>query len=119
MNTRQVKVLMLAFADPETERLVTIPDGEYDSDISLLETVFQFGQNEFAFGPEKNTSPSVSMGDVAELDDGRLFVCAAAGWDEITQEQLAIYRQVPRRDRSFCSLVLGKGRGEPLPECSK
>lgn len=97
----KVKVYMLAFCDGnDTIREVTIPDDEPAS----VDQVFYFGQNEFAFGPEKNTTPSVSMGDVIEWEDG-LYMVATAGFSQISSEQFEEYKALPRRDRLFHELT--------------
>ncbi len=77
-----IQVEMLAFGDGQL-RTVEIPDAEAagcDTE-GLLELVFYYGQNDFQPRP----MPSVSVGDVARLPDGRRFECAGFGWEEITR----------------------------------
>ena len=110
----QVKVLMLAFEDDGVVRMVEVPDSDLPLHIQgvdphffenhVLEKVFYYGQNDFAVGPEKNTTCSVSAGDVVEFED-RFFLCAMAGWKEINETQLEEYKSLPRRDRHFCGLM--------------
>lgn len=101
-------------------RPVTVPDEEcQDADVfHILERIFHWGQNmhqnigsrningfEGDYG-DWNLIPccSVSMGDVAELY-GKLYLCKACGWEEITPEQLAEYKEIPRLDRCLCDLM--------------
>jgi len=105
VKAMQVKVHMLAFAE-DTIREVTIPEKKGISESELLESVFYYGQNDFAIGPEKNTTCSVSAGDVVELADGRLFVTALVGFKPINAKQLEWLKAMPRRDRHFCTLVI-------------
>jgi hypothetical protein len=102
----QFKVHMLAFeVEPDTIRMVEVPDEEVKENIwERLEQVFYYGQNDFAIGPEKNTTCSVSMADVVEID-GKYYICAACGFHEITSEEFEAFKQVDRRDRSFHALV--------------
>lgn len=60
-----VKVYMIANCEPGTIRTVSVPDDQAHQGgaESLLELVFQYGQNDFQ--PQK--MPSVSVGDVIEL----------------------------------------------------
>jgi hypothetical protein len=104
----KIKVHMLAFEDAGTIREVTLPDDLVVSgEGELLEKVFYFGQNDFAIGPELNTACSVSVGDVVELSDRRLFVVAPCGFKQITTEQLIQLVVMPQRDRHFCDIVSG------------
>ena len=102
----KIKVHMLAFEkEPNTIRMVEIPDEEVKDNIwERLEQVFYYGQNDFAIGPEKNTTCSVSMADVVEMD-GHYYICAAAGFHEITPEEFEEFKQVERIDRNFHPLV--------------
>lgn len=96
-----VKVHMLAHNRVEAIRNVTLPDGvEYSRD-----NVYYYGQNDFAVGPELNTTVSVSAGDVIEEADGTLVMIQAVGFAVITPEQLAAYKRLPQRDRTFDELV--------------
>lgn len=94
--------------DWENPRPVEVPDAEVmehgKSVEGLLERIFYHGQNEF----QPRQCCSVSMGDVAEIANGdtlRFYLCKAMGWKEITPEQLAEYKELPRRDRMFCELM--------------
>lgn len=95
------KVHMLAYAEDDTTvRTVTIPEPRMlpepvDVD-HLLELIFEFGQNDFQ--PQPNC-PSVSMGDVVELNDGSFHLVAPFGFSKISPKDLARYRAIPRRDR--------------------
>lgn len=109
----KIKVHMLAFEDRPKVREVTLPDCIEEADFSgeekrlqqLLDEVYRLGQNDFAIGPEKNTTCSVSVGDVIELPDRRLFVVASCGFNEINATQLIELVKMDRRDRHFCDLV--------------
>lgn len=99
----QIKVHMLAFSETsDVVRMVTIPEATLPDDI--LEKVFYYGQNEFAIGLEKNTTYSVSVGDVVELD-GRLFICKNEGWGRITEEEYKRFAALPHRERMFHPLT--------------
>jgi len=93
---------MLAFEEkPNVIRMVTIPN----TDRVSLDVVFYYGQNDFAFGPEKNTTCSVSVGDVIELDDGSLWLVKSFGFRNITREQFEDWKALDRHDRCFHELV--------------
>lgn len=102
------KVHMMAFVATPSVREVLIPDDclpepvltdDEDAVVSrMLDAIFHFGQNDFAVGPEKNTTPSVSAGDVIEWD-GRFFFIEAIGYGEISAEQLKQYGALPRHAR--------------------
>ena len=103
----KIKVHMLAFEDKEVIRQVKLP-GEHCADMKdndLLDLVFHYGQNDFAIGPEKNKSCSVSVGDVVELPDGRLFLVMGFGFKQINANQLDYIRKLPMRERQFNDLV--------------
>jgi hypothetical protein len=91
----KVKVYMLAFGKPDEVREVDVPGP------ATLDAVFYYGQNDFQ--PQQH--PSVSMGDVIELN-GKLFVIQAVGFKEITKEQLKNYKKLERIDRQFSELVI-------------
>jgi|ETNvirnome_2_300_1030623.scaffolds.fasta_scaffold57134_1 hypothetical protein len=99
-------VQMLANNPPEWEnpRPVQVPDaklldGQQSLD-ALLELIFHCGQNEI----QARKCCSVSMGDVAEVD-GKTYICQTAGWTEISAADLAEYKLIERRDRSFSKFV--------------
>ena len=80
-----VRVYMFAF-DNGKIRNVFIPDEALPgNDTELLELVFYYGQNDFAVGPEKNTTCSLSVDDVVELADGTLYRVASMGWEMINK----------------------------------
>jgi hypothetical protein len=82
-------------------RMVTLPPcSDKMKTADLLETVFYYGQNDFAIGPEKNTTYSLSTADVVSVR-GRLYLCLGVGWKEITGEQFKRIRQMSRRNRVF------------------
>lgn len=69
--------------DPPRERLVEIPDDEWNSatsDKARLGLVFQYGQNDFQ---PRAGCYSMSVGDVARLPDGRRFMCDPIGWRQL------------------------------------
>lgn len=99
-----VKVHMLAFhdytADYKVIREVKVPDNHWEGCEGItdaqLEVVFHYGQNDFQPVP---ACCSVSMGDVIELPDERLFRVAAMGCVPITREDFAAYVDTPRSER--------------------
>jgi hypothetical protein len=102
----KIKVLMLAFGEPNQERIVDVGEFKeipncHDSNYleELLELVFHYGQNDF----QPQQCPSVSVGDVAVLDD-RYFFCAAVGWQKMLLAQLEEYKKMDRRDRLLAGL---------------
>ena len=68
--TRTFKVHMLAFANGDI-REVNVPVSELSSVEGNLEKVFHYGQNDFQPHP---SLPSVSVGDVIEMDDEKYRV---------------------------------------------
>ena len=93
--TERIKVHVLGHTDdPDNDsrepkiRMVTCPEGaDLSTDAQKLNSAFQYGQNDFSEGnPEHNTTYSVSVGDVVELDSG-LFVVCMMGFQPITPEQ--------------------------------
>ena len=89
----RISVHMAAFGRRGEIRPVDVPDDEIlatDDPIAgtnILELVYHYGQNEVQDKPH----PSVSAGDVVELPDGRLVMCALAGWRAINREQFLAY----------------------------
>lgn len=82
-----IKVHMLAFQDRGMIREVDIPDDEIDSlqddgsnHMEILELVFKYGQNDFQPRP----CPSVSVGDVAQID-GKYYACCGTGWRSVPE----------------------------------
>jgi hypothetical protein len=100
----QVKVHMLAFEETYKVRNVTIPDGVVVNDETMLDVTFHYGQNDFAVGPEKNTTCSLSVVDVIEDENRRLFVVSPCGFKEITIQQFAELLLMDRRDRHVWKL---------------
>jgi hypothetical protein len=91
----KVKVYMLAFGKPGEIREVDVPNEEVVEDTdALLESVFYYGQNDFQ--PQQH--PSVSVGDVVELDS-KYYLVMGIGFKEITQAELQNYMQLDRRGR--------------------
>jgi hypothetical protein len=102
----KIKVHMLAFEEKEVIRMVTLPpDTPSDNDDDLLGLAFHYGQNDFAIGREKNKSCSVSVSDVVELPDGKLFIVMPTGFKQINLSQLDYIRQLPMRERHDCNLL--------------
>lgn len=96
-----VNVLMMAFGDPGETRTVTVPDNEWTTDTNkTLELVFHYGQNDF----QPQNHPSVSVGDIIELDNVRWLV-RPFGFLGLTPEQFSEYNTLLRRDRQFHYLM--------------
>ena len=98
-------VRMTAFGKPNEVRTVNVPNTVLDrahGDEAVLEQVFYYGQNDFQPMPH----PSVSMGDVIELNQ-KLFLCQAFGFKEISKEQFDTYTQIPQRDRTINTIFSG------------
>lgn len=96
-------VRMTAFGKPNEVRTVTVPNTVLAHDPEHnLEQVFYYGQNDFQPMPH----PSVSMGDVIELNQ-KLFLCQAFGFKEISKEQFDTYTQIPQRDRTINTIFSG------------
>ena len=80
-----IPVHMLAFSEERGKvRNVEIPDeeGKYVRIGELLELVFKYGQNDF----QPQRMPSVSVGDVAEID-GEYYMVMGAGWKQLTKQE--------------------------------
>jgi hypothetical protein len=96
------RVYLLAFRDGDI-REVDVPDaelpaaGDPETDHATLDLIFRYGQNDFQLRP----LPSVSVGDVIEMGDGRLYVVKPFGFEVMTPEQLAAYRRLPQRERAL------------------
>jgi hypothetical protein len=79
---------MFAF-DNGKIRNVFIPDEALPANnVELLDLVFYYGQNDFAVGPEKNTTCSLSVNDVIELPDGTLCRIVSVGWEILNKAEL-------------------------------
>lgn len=77
-------VYLTAFKTKADIRVVDVPDEELEgrNEDGILEDIFRLGQNDFQPLP----FPSVSMGDIVELDD-RYFMVRANGFAEMTKEE--------------------------------
>jgi hypothetical protein len=93
----QVKVHMLAFGEPNEIRWVEIPQEYHGAmgDEEVLSAVFHYGQNEF----QEQLHPSVSVGDVIELNDGDLFIVKPIGFSLMSKEEFNSYLEVPQPER--------------------
>ena len=102
-------VQLLAFMEGDV-RPVIVPNDEVpikqDSEhiAYLLERIFYWGQNDFQAVPGRC---SVSVGDVAEVY-GKFYIVRDIGWAEISAADLELYKQIPRRDRTFSEYVRPK-----------
>lgn len=91
-------VQLLAWTDGEI-RKVNVPQNDVDNapdDLAILERIFYYGQNDF----QPQQLPSVSVGDVATVNN-KNYLCRPLGWREIPDDELAKYKELPRRDRNF------------------
>lgn len=104
----KIKVHMLAFEAAGVIREVTLPDNWQEEYDSLLDAVFYYGQNDWAIGPEKNTTCSVSVADVIATEDGLYFVMPC-GFRQITTEQLNELRLMDQWDRQWCNFAESYG----------
>jgi hypothetical protein len=101
----QVKVHMTAFGRPGEVRLVEVPDScRTAGDGELLGAVYHYGQNDFQPQPH----PSLSVGDVIELPDGRLFVVRAVGFAPMTTEEFQAFAALPSADRALWGYFGGR-----------
>jgi hypothetical protein len=81
-----VRVRMIAFGNGAI-RTVSIPNWDETKSVeSKLESVFHYGQNEI----QPKRSPSVSVGDVIELD-GKLHLVCGAGFREMSEAEYDQY----------------------------
>lgn len=87
------KVHMLAFLNGEI-REVAIEDNYSLTHEQTLEEIFKYGQNDFV--PMK--MPSVSVGDVIELDE-KLYIVCPIGFREMSIEGFDTYKNksIPER----------------------
>jgi hypothetical protein len=89
---------MLAFCDPGEVREVDVPNEEL-ANASLdehLERIFYWGQNDF----QPKQCPSVSCGDVIELNDEHWLV-RPVGFHRLSNAEYQLYLSLERRDRLF------------------
>ena len=82
-----IPVHMFAFAnvgDRSKVRMVEIPDDEarFAKMNTLLELVFKYGQNDF----QPKSFPSVSVGDVAEIEN-EYYMVMVTGWKQLSKEE--------------------------------
>ena len=93
-----VKVHMLAFGNGEI-REVEVPgtDADWEDNEVFLEAVFVNGQNE----NQPKPFPSVSVGDVIEQNDGKLYRVASLGFERMTRDQFTQYKNLERVERLF------------------
>jgi len=100
-----IKVYMTAFGKPDEIRMVELPLGLEIKDQAsdqFLDYVYHYGQNDIQ--PQQHCS--VSIGDVIESSDCRLFmVCGPGGFKEITNEQFDYFKALDRQDRLFDELT--------------
>jgi hypothetical protein len=97
---------MLAFGKPGEIREVNVPEmlGDLTGD-DLLEQIYWFGQNDMQ--PQQH--PSVSMGDVIELDS-KYYLVMTEGFKELSTEKLAEYMSLEQRDRHFSAFQLRENK---------
>ena len=91
-----IKVYLLAFGKQGQIRIVQIPHIIENNLLQTLEQVFHYGQNDF----QQQPCPSVSVGDVIELNNDLFLVCPT-GFYKMTTVEFAKYLEIPRLDRSF------------------
>jgi hypothetical protein len=96
----KVKVHLLAFGQPNEVRYVEV-EAPASEEQALLDQVFHFGQNDFQ--PQRH--PSVSMGDVVELENSKFYVIQAVGFKELSRVEFVQYRALERRERVFSNFV--------------
>lgn len=79
--TKQIAVYLMAFGDivPIPERVVDVPEADFESESSLLNSVYYHGQNDFQPKPVR----SVSVGDVIKLPDGSLHRVRGVGFEAL------------------------------------
>lgn len=92
-------VQLLAFTDTDIREVEVPNDFAELSGDALLEQIFYFGQNDF----QPQQRPSVSVGDVIELDS-KYYLVKPMGFKEITLKQLIHYANLPREERFMSSL---------------
>lgn len=88
-----VKVHLTAYGERDEIRRVQIPTEELVK-TGLLNLVYHYGQNE----AQPQDHPSVSVGDVVELDTRELFICGFSDdWQPISRETFEAYQ-----DQAYC-----------------
>ena len=84
-----IKVHMTAFGERDEVRMVQIPCDELEEK-NLFELIYRYGQND----EQPQDHPSVSIGDVAELASGELFICGFSTWHAISRDAFEQYQAV-------------------------
>lgn len=109
--TTPFKVRMMAFGRTDDEvRIVDVPDerlAEATDELGKLGLIFELGQNDF----QPKQHPSVSVGDVIELD-GKLHLVKPMGFATMDEDEFDKYRAIPRRDRSLHAYGFKAGADE-------
>ena len=91
-----VKARLYAFKDGQV-REIDVPDREMFGPIERkLERVYYWGQNDF----QPRQLPSLSVGDVVELED-KFFLVNVAGFRELTAAEVEEWAKIPQRDKIF------------------
>ncbi len=90
------KVRLLAHGKPGEIREVDIPDGDFYVVEVTLDSIFYWGQNDF----QPKQHPSVSVGDVIELEE-KFYLVKAIGFEELSKEQLDKYNSLEQYNRMF------------------
>jgi hypothetical protein len=96
----KIKVHMLAFGAPNEFRYVDVAEPSENTN-ELLEQVFHFGQNDFQ--PQQH--PSVSVGDVVELEGPKYYLCRGVGFKELSLVELIHYRALERSERVISTIM--------------
>ena len=97
----KVSVHMSAYGSKDDIRVVEIPDNEITDKSTIQEVLsltYRYGQNDV----QPQTNPSVSVGDVVELN-GRYFVCLNIGWHEIKPNE---FKSLPDNMASKTKLLI-------------
>ena len=88
------KVHMLAFGSPNEFRVVEVAEPSQNTK-ELLEQIFHFGQNDF----QPQNHPSVSVGDVVELDGSAYHLVCGTGFRELSRVEFIQYRSLEQAER--------------------
>lgn len=102
-----VQVHMTAFGERDEVRLVQIPMSELVK-AGLLELVYRYGQN----GEQPQDHPSLSVGDVVELETGEFFLCGFSDWQPISPEMFKAYQNEAYCGSEVASIWVLSGRDE-------
>jgi len=94
---KEIKVHLLAFDSKQRVRAVEIDYHDGMSEGEILNATFEWGQNDF----QPQNMPSVSAGDVIELDDGKKVLICAVGFKEMTEAEFVDYRGLTSVERAF------------------